>query len=351
MINFVFTIIVILGILYTAIIYESTATALLGLAVALFAVLSYVYLIVTAVRTGCTIDAPVAVAMPGEKVSVAVNGGARGIFAPGKIKYGIRVSNNIQKRKKKIRLKGNGIYDMDFSIPGYYHIAIKYIKIYDPTGCICIRRKTDKECSVMVLPDIVPIGIEMTERTKNYFGDADVYDDIRPGHDPSERFGIRPFVAGDKIQSIHWKLSAKADELMVKENSLPKACPAVILVERCARNMAEYIEIICAYSFSMMDGMCPHYVSWFSGIHNDIIRIRVDDEESYYIMVNLLLSEKKEKKAAGIDTMYREKYRSENILHTLYLGIDMAMRHNGEIIYEYSKGNVAKKLEGTELVL
>lgn len=353
MINLIFTVIIILGIIYIAIIYGSTATALLGLAAALFAVLSYVYLIITLFRFRCRIEAPVAVAMPGESVNVIVNGRSGGIFAPGKIKYCIKVRSSIRKGKKKIRFRGDGIYDMSFPEAGYYNIEIKYVKIYDLTGCLCIRKRIGRSCGVMVLPEIVPIVARLTEATKNFFGDADVYDDIRPGHDPSEKFGIRPFANGDKIQSIHWKLSAKSDELMVKENSLPRACSAVILAERCARNMAEYIKIISAYSFSLMDRSCPHYVSWFSGIHNDIIRIRVDDEESYYIMINYLLEEKKVKNEAGVEKMYNEKYRSENIMHKLYLDSNMVMRHNGNVVCRYGKekGNVTKQLENTELVL
>ena len=53
------------------------------------------------------------------------------------------------------------------------------------------------------------------------FGDADVYDDFRPGNDSSEIFDVREFRDGDKIQSIHWKLSAKMQELVVREDSQP----------------------------------------------------------------------------------------------------------------------------------
>ena len=34
-----------------------------------------------------------------------------------------------------------------------------------------------------------------------------------------------------KRQSVHWKLSARTDELMVKENSLPKACAVAIVAD------------------------------------------------------------------------------------------------------------------------
>ena len=40
---------------------------------------------------------------------------------------------------------------------------------------------------------------------------------IRKGDDPSILFDIRSYIPGDRLQRIHWKLTARQDELMVKE--------------------------------------------------------------------------------------------------------------------------------------
>ena len=350
-INLFFTLTVISGILYLSIIYGSTATALSGLAIAAFAVLSYIYLILAARHVSCTVEAPVAIAVPGEEVNIIVKNTTSGIFSMGRTKYYLRIQNEIGNGRKKIRCREDGIYNMSFPEAGQFQIVVKYIKKYDPSGLLCVKKKMKKSCKVMVLPEVIPILVDLTEGTKNFIGDADVYDDVRPGHDPSERFGVRPFADGDKIQSVHWKLSAKSDELMVNENSLPKACSAVILIERCAKDMAEYLKVIASYSFSIMDIKCPHYVAWYSGIKNDIMRIRVDDEESYYIMLNYLLAEKKMKKESDIVNAYNEKYKSENILHRLYLDRDMVMYNNGNKIGVYTKGSISKQLEDTEILL
>ena len=92
-------------------------------------------------------------------------------------------------------------------------------------------------------------------------------------------------------------------------------------------------------------------MAWYSGIKYDIIRIRVDDEESYYIMINHLLAEKREKKASDIENMYNERYKSESIMHRLFLDAGMVMYHNGVKIAEYFKGNTLKMLEDTEILL
>ena len=51
--------------------------------------------------------------------------------------------------------------------------------------------------------------------------DSDRFSTYKKGDDPSEIFDIREYADGDKIQRIHWKLSSKTGDLMVKEGSLP----------------------------------------------------------------------------------------------------------------------------------
>ena len=71
------------------------------------------------------------------------------------------------------------------------------------------------------MPKITPVMIEVGLASRYFQGEAEVYDDKTGGAAVSEVFQIRSFQPGDKIQNIHWKLSAKEDELMVRENSLP----------------------------------------------------------------------------------------------------------------------------------
>lgn len=52
-------------------------------------------------------------------------------------------------------------------------------------------------------------------------GEDERYSPTRPGSDPSELFALREFREGDKLSQIHWKLSQKSDQLLVREYSLP----------------------------------------------------------------------------------------------------------------------------------
>lgn len=150
------------------------------------------------------------------------------------------------------------------------------------------------------MPQIDEIPVRITDRVRNFFGNSDIYDDLRPGYDPSELFDVREFQNGDRLQSVHWKLSARTDELMVKENSLPKACAVAIVadlrgIKKC-RQADAFMKLLVSLSFSLMDQKCSHYVAWYDTAINDIVRARVDDEEGFYIFLNSFLKIKPDTK-------------------------------------------------------
>ena len=55
------------------------------------------------------------------------------------------------------------------------------------------------------------------------------YDPHRSGQDPSEVFDLRSYREGDAIKSIHWKLSTRFDDVLVREASRPQDHAIAIL--------------------------------------------------------------------------------------------------------------------------
>lgn len=62
-------------------------------------------------------------------------------------------------------------------------------------------------------------------------GVSEAMESKEKGYDFSEISGIREYIPGDKLQNIHWKLSVKKDELMVKERISVSAQQLNVLVE------------------------------------------------------------------------------------------------------------------------
>ena len=163
--------------------------------------------------------------------------------------------------------------------------------------------------------------------------------------------------SGDKIQSVHWKLSAKLDELLVKENSLPKACPVVLFLDyksdkqKKAEKVNAYLVILASISFSLMDAGCAHYAVWYSNRHEDLIRVRIDDEESLYLFLSGYLEDTFQKQEKELREAYQEKYRGENYLFTLQLDERLQLLKNGERILRFHVENWKTELNELEIIL
>ena len=61
----------------------------------------------------------------------------------------------------------------------------------------------------------------------------------RRGHDAGEVFDLREYNPGDDVRSIHWKLSGKLDELVVRENSEPSQDRIALLVDTGLNNVQD----------------------------------------------------------------------------------------------------------------
>lgn len=84
---------------------------------------------------------------------------------------------------------------------------------------------------ISVMPDTFPMEVE-DSFSLSHEDDCQDYAPDRRGQDPSETFQIRDYVPGDNLHQIHWKLSGKTGQLLVREGSCPVDHSLLIFVER-----------------------------------------------------------------------------------------------------------------------
>lgn len=334
MIRYFFSVLLIGVLFYTAALYESLAIALLGFGQAFLMLLSFGYLLYEKKSLKVSIDMPVAMADQGQPVLIRARAKYQYRGCCSKVRVQVAVSREGEKSSRFKWLQTEGcvaagaqaghrqeeIFSglMTVAGAGCYGIRLRQVRIYDMTGffCLNIRRIARREkASVVVLPAIYPVSIRLSEAVCNFAGDAEVYDSLRSGNDISEPLKLRPFQDGDKLRNINWKLSAKADELLVRVGSMPRGCPVAVLVEEKNGISKEQMQCIASLSFTLMDLECPHYVAWYGRHWQDVVRIRVDDEESCYECMLYLLQEGREVHAVDICARYQEKYSAEPVLH------------------------------------
>lgn len=97
---------------------------------------------------------------------------------------------------------------------GYYQLGEIQVIIKDIFGFYSIKKGVSSETSLLVYP--VPTELNSFKITSiEQLGDMII--DDKAFEDKSRISSLREFREGDSVKSIHWKLSAKLDKLMIKE--------------------------------------------------------------------------------------------------------------------------------------
>ncbi|MBR5642083.1 MAG: DUF58 domain-containing protein [Firmicutes bacterium] len=102
------------------------------------------------------------------------------------------------------------------------------VRVQDLFGLWQSEPLTCEEEYVTVEPKLSVLQTVLADNTAVQ-SDSEKYSQSKPGSDPSETFAIREYIPGDPIRQIHWKLSQKTDELMLRELGLPIATQILLI--------------------------------------------------------------------------------------------------------------------------
>lgn len=348
--------------IYIAFMYQRAIMMLLFYVEAALFVVALISLLFRCFRIRGYVEVPVGIAERGRESLVKLIITNRCILPATKMKAMVVVKDVMRGRKKKYRMtmpavpKGESEYiqSVSFYGTGSYEVFLSKLQIYDVTGLLCHNVRMKKRGLVQVLPELHDVPVRLTLATKNFYGEADVYEENRPGHDNSEIFQVREYREGDRLQNVHWKLTAKQDDLMVKDYSMPKACPVILFLSYQPgkrRRLLWFLETVASLSFSIMDAGCPHYVVWYDGSELDVVRVRVDDEESLFYMIGMLMKTHWVRCREDITQRYRNKYRQEPYVWALTLDEKLQLYKEKELLIKYKTKKLSVSLGQMELLL
>lgn len=100
---------------------------------------------------------------------------------------------------------------------GKLHIALHRPGVFDYLGLFRLKVKRTPEQAVFVLPK--PVDMEIPPTLNKHL---EPRWRAKPGGGFAENHEIRQYHHGDKLNQIHWKLSAKVGELMLREPMEPE---------------------------------------------------------------------------------------------------------------------------------
>ena len=152
---------------------------------------------------------------------------------------------------------------------GQIEIRIKEITVSDCLGIFCRRTAVRANAAILVFPCRTEFFPEI-EEIEHYDMESYKFSASRKGDDVSETFSIRAYEPGDSARYIHWKLSGKTGDLLVKELSLPVENRMMIIVDKgCAEEetnpeVADKItELFEALSKAAVSRGIKHKIGWY----------------------------------------------------------------------------------------
>ena len=171
---------------------------------------------------------------------------------------------------------------------GAVRLTVSHILARDLFGLTAWKRPVHAEAETLVLPELFQPEIVLTESAFAML-DSDEYSAVKPGSDPSETFGVREYRPGDSIKTIHWKLSQKSGNTMVRELSLPVEHQVLLRYLNPVRGETDPAEIhamtvlLLSLSGALLQQGVSHDVGW-----NETVR-QVDSEGAFLAALDDLL--------------------------------------------------------------
>lgn len=162
----------------------------------------------------------------------------------------------------------NVCFQMSSKFCGIVKIRCAHIMIYDSLKLFRFRIGKNILTEIAVMPEGHEIGgeIRYTDRSND---ESPVFSEYKPGDDPSEIFDLRDYIPGDRINRIHWKLSSKRNEFIVKDYSLPIDTPCTLFLDLKCREQSEY-------TLAIFDTLVETFVS--------ISRFLIENERSHNVV-------------------------------------------------------------------
>lgn len=110
---------------------------------------------------------------------------------------------------------------------GAYKADISRIAFFDPLRIIRISRRCHDEATLVFLPRRLDFG-EMNLKSPGEQGNTAL--SLR-SNDREDFSHVREYILGDALQLVHWKLTAKTEELMIKQYEQTSRIKALILCD------------------------------------------------------------------------------------------------------------------------
>ena len=220
---------------------------------------------------------------------------------------------------------------------GSIKIHLKNAYITDPLGIFTGKKQSlcCTDSTYVIMPEIKNLNIDRNQ-LDHYDMESYRYSQSVRGDDPSETFGIREYRQGDSIKSIHWKLSGKTGETVIREYGLPIDNRIFVIGDKQSftednsiMEINEVTELYCSLLYTLSKSRISFNTGWFDYNRNEFVQKTINSIDDVYDIIPEILG-----------CPFRSNVMSATA-HFLEADIE---DNYGLFIYVTSKGEVTERL-------
>lgn len=180
---------------------------------------------------------------------------------------------------------------------GCIRMQTEEINISEPLGIFQKARPASSEHTYHVLPALGEMHFEEKE-LEEFDMESNRYSSSRKGNDPGETFGLHEYVPGDSMKFIHWKLSGKMDEIVVREPGLPVENNLMVILDNCfvdgempdEENISKTTECFFSVSYSLAKRGMTHTIGWYQHEKGYFISKKIKTTEDVFRVMPAVLA-------------------------------------------------------------
>lgn len=201
--------------------YQSRVSAVLLVAVSLYPVIAFVLSVISLFTLNIGFGVGRAVHEKNEQfeLPVYIKNNFLFPFAPAELHCMLPDADTGLFLKKQVFVSVYPLKKMRIFVPckhryrGSYPVQILKLSVYDPFKLIRVSRKLDVRMQLVILPRKIPLD----SLGLVFGGDKGTVPEPVLNGDKEDFSHVREYAEGDMLQMIHWKLTAKQNELMIKQ--------------------------------------------------------------------------------------------------------------------------------------
>lgn len=242
-----------------------------------------------------------------------------------------KLTNELGTKKVSLSINSRESVSLPLDVSSQYcgqiQVSVNQVRYYDFLGILTRELEVSSVSQLFVLPETYPINIMISDSNLD-FVESSSYEINNRGTDGLEMFGIKKYSHEDNLNHIHWKLTSKFDELIVKELTETVNDTFLILIDLTIENeksknhpavIDAMMDTFISTSEALLAEGYEHSIGW---LNKEAGVVQIEEiysiEQLTFSLKQILSLEQTESKSTLLDKFVHSDIQ-EHFSHVVYL--------------------------------